>query len=113
MTSEQVSALSDYDLNIRMIDLFIKDGLKIFKQCNCCDCSYECENPIYTLNYLTDWNLTMPLAFENSLLIGPMNNSLYPDYWTARNNKAIGVSSHNKNPLRAICEVLVLIKCQS
>ena len=105
MTPEQVSALSDVELNLEMLNIHMdywqtdKDILKAVQSGK--------------FNYLEDYNLTMPLAVENSLLIGPMNDSLYPDCWTARNNKAIGVSIHNKNPLRAICEVLVLIKCQS
>ena len=69
------------------------------------------------LSYLTDWNLTMPLAVENGLsikmpdidfdLTGAVTKyltgttDLYCDF--------IGTES----PLRAICEVLVMIKMES
>lgn len=66
----------------------------------------------YSPDYLTDWNLTMPLAFENNISI--INES--GECWagtdaTVGDGPCIYMENDtiNKNPLRAICEVLVMI----
>ena len=64
------------------------------------------------LSYLTDWNLTMPLAVENSLCI-ELYNPLTYTYDNHHCSSMASVSTSNKNPLRAICEVLVMIKMES
>jgi len=59
------------------------------------------------LDYLSDYNLTMPLAVEHELMIDLEPNSESGEY-TAFN--VIGdITGFDKNPLRAICEVLVQI----
>lgn len=65
----------------------------------------------YTINFLKgylSWDLTMPLAVEHS-----MEMALYPEESFAEilNDEYFGFS-RNKNPLRAICEVLVQIKME-
>ena len=55
------------------------------------------------LSYLTDWNLTMPLAVENEIEIEFMHMTRVSECYD-------GAIKCNKNPLRAICEVLVMIK---
>tara|TARA_R110000824_G_scaffold333887_1_gene520414 strand:- start:188 stop:520 length:333 start_codon:yes stop_codon:yes gene_type:complete len=68
------------------------------------------------LSYLTDWNLTMPLAVENGISIINTKGVVH-----AGNNlkaqKGFSVTmdngAQNTNPLRAICEVLVMIKMES
>jgi len=61
------------------------------------------------LKYSRDWGLTMPLAIKNNLIIKPMNNPLYPNFYEVRENNANGVYRTHESPLRAICEVLVAI----
>ena len=114
MTPAQVSALSDTELNRAMTKIAIlshysscKVELDESQNCFWVETSGFSAWPIG--DYLSDWNLTMPLAVMNKLLIQPMNSSMWPSYWAVQNNKAIGVKRYNKNPLRAICEVLVLI----
>ncbi len=70
------------------------------------------------LHYLDDYNLTMPLAFENELQIYmPLKN------WHDDNAKVVGqagggksggkvIRSFNPSTLRAITEVLVKIKLE-
>lgn len=105
-----IQTLNDTELNRAIIWLYPPKYRKYnpFKDSGeyCCSGSYE---DTIDYDYLTDWNLTMPLAVENGLIIGPMNNSMWPDWWEARNNKAIGLFSFHEDPLRAICEVLVMI----
>ena len=86
-----VSKLTDVELNRAMVELEFGNEDKDIERL------YRAGK----LDHLTDWNLTMPLAVENELKI---------DFHT----KEVSVIGHypyskNKNPLRAICEVLVLI----
>ena len=67
-------------------------------------------------SYLLNWNLTMPLAVDNELNPQFSKNGLssVAFYHTkiqtnGGNNMRWGMSHSNKNPLRAICEVLVMI----
>jgi len=99
MTPEQVSALSDTELNRAMLDSFMpywaedKDIIKGVQKGK--------------FNYLEDWNITMPLAVEHNLQIDLYQNSKTGEV------TAFSVMGHfagiDKNPLRAICECLVLI----
>jgi len=57
-------------------------------------------------DYLSDWNLTMPLAVEHELY-----SNFFKDGGIARTIGHI-FWAKNKNPLRAICEVLVMIKLE-
>lgn len=95
LTREQVSQLSDVELNRAMIwcypDKRNYDG-------------YYDEYMGY--DYLTDYNLTMPLAFENKLSIFE-ELDLYAVEAAPLNQFIIRLA--NKNPLRAICEVLLMI----
>lgn len=104
LTREQISNLGDIELNRAMIWCYPP-------QCKIDDYGTFIE-PLYEVGilcYLSDYNLTMPLAVDNEIFLAPMNNPTFQGFWTARNNKAIGYSCHNQNPLRAICEVLVMI----
>ena len=111
-----VSELSDVELNRAMIWLYPLWG-SIWMVDQTGDQMIERKGWINRVDYLTDWNLTMPLAFENGLsikmpdidfdLTGAVTKyltgttDLYCDF--------IGTES----PLRAICEVLVMIKMES
>ena len=105
MTPEQVSALSDTELNRAMIWLYAKNRF--------IDREYKVADVIGNLrwyraaDYLADWNLTMPLAVENCIWLQPdcIGDGKLHAYDDTH-------STSNKNPLRAICEVLVLIKYQ-
>lgn len=57
------------------------------------------------MEYLQDWNLTMPLAVKEELEVEFMPVT------TVRDGHG-GVVRSNNNPLRAICEVLVMIKLE-
>ena len=96
MTPEQVSALSDEELELAMRDCYMpywksdKDILRMVGAGK--------------INYITDYNLTMPLVIEKgvSLSIEPLCEksviALCEKY-----------SAHDKSLLRAACECLVLI----
>ena len=58
--------------------------------------------------YLTDWNLTMPLAVENFIWVQPPQ--VGDGIWHIYNDERFFAKS--LNPLRAICEVLVMIKME-
>jgi hypothetical protein len=63
---------------------------------------YECLETSAEINYLTDYNLTMPLAFENELEIDFMKKTRVTECYD-------GAFSSHENPLRAVAEVLVMI----
>lgn len=98
MNKEQVSALSDVELNSAMLNICMdywktdKDILKSVQGGK--------------FNYLADYNITMPLAVENKLSIEIMDST------TRCEDPYEGKVASNKNPLRAICEVLVMIKLE-
>ena len=56
-------------------------------------------------SYLLNWNLTMPLAIENFIWVQPPQ--VGDGIWHIYNDERFFAKS--LNPLRAICEVLVLI----
>jgi hypothetical protein len=58
------------------------------------------------LDFVEDWNLTMPLAVENNL--GVQFHSPVVVF-----NFGMDIENNHKNPLRAICEVLVMIKLEN
>jgi hypothetical protein len=65
-----------------------------------------------SIDFLTDYNLTMPLAFENN--ISTINES--GSHWAGTDVMAgdgpciyMENDTISKDPLRAICEVLVII----
>jgi hypothetical protein len=93
LTREQISKLSDTELNRAMVwcypDSKNYDG-------------YYDEYMGY--DYLTDYNLTMPLLFKLDASLFSCDGTVEviqtdsPNHW-----------SNRENPLRAICEVLVMI----
>lgn len=60
-------------------------------------------------NYCASPDDAMPIAFANEITIKPMNNCMWPDWWESFENKAEGVKSYNKNPLRAAMGVYLLM----
>jgi len=101
LTREQVSQLSDVELNRAMIWLHPPKN-RVWN----CDCSHSC-NEIwsggYQLSYMDDYNLTMPLAIKYEL------EADFSTIITEVSHPSIGGSVSNSNPLRAICEVLLMI----
>lgn len=59
------------------------------------------KNPTWP-NYCTNPNDIMPIAFANGISLGPA----LENEWVARLN---GFIRYNANPLRAICEVYILM----
>ena len=59
--------------------------------------------------YCNDPGDIMPIAFANEISIRPMNDNNWPDIWGASENLALGAKAYNANPLRAICEVYILM----
>ena len=115
MTPEQVSELSDNELNRAMIWLYPPSKEQFNEDHfywsldtrSICDTvefvsSGEYEDTVY-LDYLEDYNLTMPLAVENKISLRFSSGNIS---WVARMADTV---SFNKNPLRAACECLVLI----
>lgn len=118
LTREQVSQLSDVELNRGMAWLygesisdnfpeleFVEDNGKVLEM----DLVYG----YWEINYLTNYNLTMPLAIEHEvqLLTGQgqscwhIAKKQYYDYDGPISSISVGTNL----PLRAICEVLLMI----
>ena len=63
------------------------------------------------VNYCSDWSVTGPLMVEYGVEIGPYSK----DTWMAANIEFIEDTmsyrhvSENKNPLRSVCEVILMI----
>lgn len=101
-----VSILSDVELNRAIIWLYPPKHRKFnpFKDEveDCWSGNYE-ETIDY--DYLVDWNLTMPLAVENDL-----NIDFISKHGTSTDcTHESGIACQDPDPLRAICEVLVMI----
>ncbi len=105
LTREQVSKLTDTELNRAMFWLYPPK----YESVDDTGGGIYCIGIKGGYGYLADYNLTMPLMVEKGILLAPMNISIYPKFWTAQDNKAIRTYSHNQNPLRVICEVLLMI----
>lgn len=113
MTPEQIKDLSDTELNRAIVWFYINDlpnwlkdsWIEDYGKNLCVDVGGDCD---YGINFTTDWNLTMPLAVENKIELLPCN---YKDgFWCVYCViKSRNYSSVNKSPIRAICEVLVMI----
>lgn len=98
-----IQALSDTELNRAMIWLYPPEYRKYhpFKDDGeyCWSSSYE---DTVDHDYLGDYSQTIPLAVENELSVCFGFGTTYADM--------DGIDATNdKNPLRAICEVLVMI----
>jgi len=93
MKQIQVNRLTDVELNQAMIWLYPPSAIDMYAVGR------------YKLEYLSDWNLTMPLAKAANLQIQFHSPTMVNDWM-------LGFESTNKNPLRAICEVLVMIKLE-
>lgn len=108
LTREQVSQLSDVELNRGMYDHYwvVNSGEPFDEFFNTIVGSED-------LNYLTDYNLTMPLAFSSGIGIKPPNymNPIFTAYqdYIIPDVGCRSRSAYNINPLRAICEVLLMI----
>ncbi len=100
LTREQVAQLSDVELNLAMIWLYWDK--KIQKNYTYMCSLYKFGLLKTKIEYLTDYNLTMPLAIDNELEI-----EFLPVTRVSEGYDGIAIS--NKNPLRAICEVLLMI----
>lgn len=93
MTPEQVSALSDDELNRAMLTSYMtywqsdKDILKMVRSGK--------------INYLTDYNITMPLVIKHEI-----GMDIDRGIWGAYHESEW---SYSENYLRAACECLVLI----
>lgn len=115
LTREQVLQLSDIELNRAMVWFYPVDGMILHKRGTYegCDYFHHRQGIGYSwLNYLKDYNLTMPLATANLICLETFDGS---SWWA---NKTINPNSDNYKyiesdevelPLRAICEVLLII----
>jgi len=100
LTREQVAQLSDLELNRGMIWLYWDK--KIQKNYTYMCSLYKFGLLKTKIEYLTDYNLTIPLAFDNGLSVD-MSELRFTHVHSAYEY------SRRKNPLRAICEVLLMI----
>lgn len=95
LTREQVSQLSDKDLNFHIFksqfDTADRDMMRYFQAGK--------------INYLTDYNLTIPLAIKQELEVDFNKNSTIVFDFMSNIRLELG----SQNPLRAICEVLLMI----
>lgn len=101
LTREQVSALSNVELNLAMIWCYPPKKSVFITILN----NYAFDSKI--VNYLTDYNLTIPLAHKSNLLISLSGE--YPDDGSICWSQFKEHVSDHENPLRAICEVLLMI----
>jgi len=89
-----VSELSDTQLNLMVVKLSF--GEDCFKDKDLVR-AYNSGR----LNYLKDWNLLMPLAVRENLIISFMNSGAL-----------VNAKIFNESPARAICEILVIKKLE-
>tara|TARA_R110000824_G_scaffold335766_1_gene522298 strand:+ start:207 stop:533 length:327 start_codon:yes stop_codon:yes gene_type:complete len=104
-----VSELTDVELNRAMIWLYPLWG-SIWMVDQTGDQMIERKGWSTRVDYLTDWNLTMPLAVEHKIMLDFEPDTEYDEVTVY--NVICSIYSQNKNPLRAICEVLVMIKVE-
>lgn len=98
-----IQALSATELNRAMIWLYPKNW-KDLEQFGEEVCYWDCAVEVHTIDYLTDWNLTMNLVVEHNLCIeSPLS---YQGGWWAHSED---LSARGDTLLRAICEILVMI----
>jgi len=96
-----VSELSDVEIERAMAWLYCKRHTYIYKD-NGGRIDFGLRRFEGWRDYLTDYNLTMPLAVEHELEIEFMPMTRVSEGYD-------GITKSNKNPLRAICEVLIMI----
>ena len=107
LTREQISGLSDIELNRAMIWCYPPSRTVTYiDQSNVLRYYIESRWKLDPANYLTDYNLTMPMVFSNNLAVIPCMTGRY---LVTRYAGTENVEAANKRPLRAICEVLLLI----
>jgi len=101
MTPEKVSALSDIELNRAMIWLY--------PPCQSIFITSLGDYAVHLrlVNYLTDYNFTMPLAINNNMNLDFIKDGYFTSCHAVSIDLDIGIC--DENPLRAICECLVLI----
>ena len=101
MTPDQVSALSETELNRAMIWLY-PPRLQIDDYGVIIEYRYV----IGKVDYLKDYNMAMPLAFSAGVNVHRLfnNSNRFRAYESNARFRSV-----NDNPLRAICECLVLI----
>lgn len=119
LTREQVSQLSDVELNRGMAWLFAEhvavtilgggtykytSGISDRNGTNLSIFAYDDHESI---DFLTDYNLTMPLAHKLNFIIDLAGE--YPDDGSICWSQFKEYTADNENPLRAICEVLLMI----
>jgi len=103
------SKLSDTELNRAMIWLY-SNSRYIYRDY---EVGHVCGNLVWKkkADYLGDWNLTMPLAVKHELMIDLESNTESGEY--SAFNVIGDIVGFDKNPLRAICCVLVQIALES
>ncbi len=105
-----ISQLTDEQLNRDMNDTIGSGILNRKGECAVCDCARECPeiDEHEQKQYLTDWALTGPLMVENRIQVTPFTYA--ENEWNAYAiRKATNFQGRSVNPLRAICECLLLI----
>jgi len=104
-----VQELTDTELNRAMVWLY--PPKEPVYRCECSQGYHILEIYGCPFDYLADWDRTMPLAFENNLNVDFYNGSTH---YTRYEGEEVGLPEASSigmpNPLRAICEVLVMIK---
>ena len=105
MTPTQVSELSDTELNRAMIWLYPPNWLRFNPHKDAYITRARLAHR-WDLNYLADYNLTMPLAVENDLFTESLHSM---NLKGLAGTMAGDTTAHCTTLLRAICEVLVLI----
>ena len=108
LTLKQISKLSDTELNRAMIWRYpTSHKITYTDQSGLLKYYIERKWQLESINYLSDYNLTMPLAHDNGLMVDFLGCTTEVDHLD------ITFPIVNKNPLRAICEVLVMIAVES
>jgi len=106
LTREQVSQLSDVELNLGMTWFYSGSDKGLNGRYIDGELYYNMgTGRIY--EYLDDYNLTMPLAHKLNLIIDLAGE--YPDDGSICWSQFKEYAADSINPLRAICEVLLMI----
>lgn len=108
-----IQELSDTELNLAMIWAYPNAFTCLTYESGTDSYTGFCANGnganLRVIDFTGDWNLTMPLAFERGLTITPEWSD---ESYSAATYDEAGKMIHDaagSNPLRAICEVLLMI----
>jgi len=105
ITQEELSGMSDFDINKLVAKL---SGIEFWTSSRHVIPNSQIRGD--TLDYCNNPSDIMPIAFESFIGVDPVSNGRdFMAYIYSSDRRTYKYFSINKNPLRAICEVFILM----